>query len=258
MPSTLNLFCTGCGQKIDGQATCPSCGAENEFLKETPPSVQFRFDEDYLWTDKAVQRALEAEGDLRPAPKRAPGAPSSPAPPRAKPQDAPGAGPEPPVEVSGEFFRALPVSTESDAAPPRPPPEDAGGDATFILDDEPGQEEEAEQTFILGEPDTPVVVGTLVRLSPPGSGTTYEIRPGMTRIGKEDTEIKLADRAVSRKHAAIQCEARAGVYTCVLADLGSSNGTFVGGQKIAGPTELKDQDVLRLGDVEFQYLVKKR
>jgi adenylate cyclase len=55
--------------------------------------------------------------------------------------------------------------------------------------------------------------------------------------------VRLTDREVSRKHSQIEHDG----HEYVLSDLGSSNGTFVNGQRIDGPTPLKDGDEVLIG-----------
>ena len=55
--------------------------------------------------------------------------------------------------------------------------------------------------------------------------------------------VRLADREVSRKHSQIDVEGA----DYVLRDLGSSNGTYVNGKRIFGPTVLKENDEVVVG-----------
>ncbi len=55
--------------------------------------------------------------------------------------------------------------------------------------------------------------------------------------------VRLADREVSRKHSQIDVEGA----EYVLRDLGSSNGTYVNGKRIFGPTALKEDDEVVIG-----------
>ncbi|MBN1441773.1 MAG: FHA domain-containing protein, partial [Planctomycetes bacterium] len=138
------------------------------------------------------------------------------------------------------------------AAPPPAPPSAPGGEATFILPAADAEPAVPEQTFILQEPEAPPVVATLVRLSPPGQGTIFAIRPGTTSIGTQGTDIVLdrkVDRAVSRRHADIECQALEGSYRFELIDRESSNGTFIGGRRVKGSAPLESQAVIRLGNV---------
>ena len=61
--------------------------------------------------------------------------------------------------------------------------------------------------------------------------------------------VRLQDREVSRKHSRIDCVD--GHY--VLSDLGSSNGTYLNGQRIAGPAPLKDGDEIVVGVTRLEF-----
>ena len=61
--------------------------------------------------------------------------------------------------------------------------------------------------------------------------------------------VQLESNAVSRRHARVFVEG--GGYA--IEDLGSGNGTFVNGQKIEGPTQLKPQDRIKLGPVLMRF-----
>ena len=55
------------------------------------------------------------------------------------------------------------------------------------------------------------------------------------------------DDEVSRKHAVIRIKNEKGQYYFRLADLNSSNGTMLNGERIAGEVELLPEDVVELG-----------
>jgi DNA-binding winged helix-turn-helix (wHTH) protein len=75
-------------------------------------------------------------------------------------------------------------------------------------------------------------------------GRTIELRPGRNLIGRElDCAVVIDSPAVSRYHAAI--DLRPGGAT--LEDLGSKNGTFLRGQRIETPAELRDRDEIEIG-----------
>ncbi len=82
------------------------------------------------------------------------------------------------------------------------------------------------------------------------NGDRFALRPGATaRIGRAlDNDIVVADASVSRHHAAI--EAINGNYK--LRDLGSQNGTFIGGARIT-EAALGDGDAVKIGDAEFTF-----
>ena len=55
--------------------------------------------------------------------------------------------------------------------------------------------------------------------------------------------------AVSRRHARLVRHGR----EVTIEDLGSSNGTFVNGERLSAPRELRDQDRVQLGAVEIRF-----
>jgi predicted component of type VI protein secretion system len=82
----------------------------------------------------------------------------------------------------------------------------------------------------------------------PGAGRQVPVAR-MAEIGRgEDSAIRLDDQQASRHHARIwPVEGGAAVD-----DLGSTNGTFVNGNRIHGPTLLGPNDQLRVGVTVFQ------
>ena len=61
----------------------------------------------------------------------------------------------------------------------------------------------------------------------------------------------IASGAVSRRHARL---VRHG-SEITIEDLGSSNGTFVNGERLSAPRELRDQDRVQLGAVEIRFVM---
>jgi ABC transport system ATP-binding/permease protein len=69
------------------------------------------------------------------------------------------------------------------------------------------------------------------------------------QIGRaDDNQVRLTERNVSRHHARIRRSGRA----WMLEDLGSYNGVFVNGTRIAGACELNAGDAIQLGDFLLQ------
>ncbi|MFH0903518.1 MAG: FHA domain-containing protein, partial [Pseudomonadota bacterium] len=67
---------------------------------------------------------------------------------------------------------------------------------------------------------------------------------GRLVIGRaEDANIVLADESVSRRHAELVILGSAAMVT----DLGSRNGTWVGGKRIHAPQHVKPSDAIRIG-----------
>ena len=67
-------------------------------------------------------------------------------------------------------------------------------------------------------------------------------------IGRDpDAEIYLDAPGVSRRHALIKVAAAG----ATVEDLGSKNGTSVGGQRVDGPRSIGDGDVITVGSVKL-------
>jgi pSer/pThr/pTyr-binding forkhead associated (FHA) protein len=82
-----------------------------------------------------------------------------------------------------------------------------------------------------------------------GPGTGRDVTLGAeTVVGRApDVEIPLDDAGASRRH----CRVRMAGAFWVVEDLGSRNGTFVGGKRIDGVVPLREGDVIRIGTVEL-------
>ena len=65
-----------------------------------------------------------------------------------------------------------------------------------------------------------------------------------------DCELTLADSEASRRHALLRPQADGSV---LLEDLGSTNGTYVNGQRITGPVTLRGGERVRIGDTELNF-----
>ena len=85
----------------------------------------------------------------------------------------------------------------------------------------------------------------LIMRTGPTPGATFMLEGDQLNIGRDSTnEITINDAEVSRRHARLTFQG--GKY--VLEDLGSTNGTFVNGQRLAGPRVLKAGEVVSFGE----------
>ena len=87
---------------------------------------------------------------------------------------------------------------------------------------------------------------TLLALQGPDKGKRFELPDRPALIGRETANVRLEDNTCSRKHAEVRPAAYGDRWT--IRDLGSSNGTYVNGQRVFGaPQTLKLGDQLRVG-----------
>ncbi|HSB02493.1 MAG TPA: FHA domain-containing protein [Anaerolineales bacterium] len=85
----------------------------------------------------------------------------------------------------------------------------------------------------------------LIMRSGPTPGAAFTLEGDQMTIGRDSTnEIVINDAEVSRRHSRLTFQG--GKY--VLEDLGSTNGTFVNGQRLAGPRVLKPGEVVSFGE----------
>jgi pSer/pThr/pTyr-binding forkhead associated (FHA) protein len=79
--------------------------------------------------------------------------------------------------------------------------------------------------------------------STPMHGREVVVLAGIT-LGRDDCDIVLSDPEVSRRHAAV-AESPDGF---TIEDLGSTNGTWVNGERIDRPAPLRAGDEVRFGN----------
>ncbi len=78
----------------------------------------------------------------------------------------------------------------------------------------------------------------------PSSGETFPINQPEVILGRDPaSDFVIQSPGVSRRHARLSLQGQ----TCTLEDLGSSNGTFVNGERITGLHPLNSGDEIRLG-----------
>ena len=184
-----------------------------------------------------------APAPAAPTPPPVASAPAPP-PPRATPAAAPATAPPAPRLTP----TTPPIAAARPSGPATPPP----GAAQRLNDTMHGR-------FVPGEtggpaapaaaPPRPSAAQTfasfLIR-SGALKGTRVAIRVPVVNIGRaEYNDVVLADDSVSTAHAKLQ--RREGVW--VLTDVGSTNGTFVDGERIEGETPLAPGATVRFGQV---------
>ncbi len=90
----------------------------------------------------------------------------------------------------------------------------------------------------------PAAFRLIVRTGP-NPGTVFELTKEVTMFGRDVTnDVVVSDAEVSRQHSRLT-RTPAGY---VLEDLGSTNGTFVNGERLAAPRMLKAGDLMGMGE----------
>lgn len=86
--------------------------------------------------------------------------------------------------------------------------------------------------------------------SGPLRGASFRLRPGVRTVGREvGVDVLIDDPKVSRRHATVELvDGRA-----LLADVGSTNGTWLNDRPLSGVAELCDGDRIRLGGVQLRF-----
>ena len=84
------------------------------------------------------------------------------------------------------------------------------------------------------------------------NGTRHPLSPPGLVVGRgAEADLRINDPGVSRRHAEFRVVAGSGSAPAVtVADLGSTNGTVVDGQRIRGETTLRDGSVVRVGNTD--------
>ncbi|MFL5311476.1 MAG: FHA domain-containing protein [Myxococcales bacterium] len=81
-----------------------------------------------------------------------------------------------------------------------------------------------------------------------GRKTVVQLVREEITIGRQDgNTIKLSERNVSRRHARVKKDNG----SLLIEDLGSYNGVRVNGERIAGPTRIKEGDLIEIGDYDL-------
>src|SRR5262245_37050432 len=81
---------------------------------------------------------------------------------------------------------------------------------------------------------------------------TIQLADGEHLIGRHPTSIvSIESKKVSRRHAVIQVAGE----SATLVDLGSRNGTFVDGRRIASPVKLRHRNRIQVGPIEMVFRV---
>lgn len=82
------------------------------------------------------------------------------------------------------------------------------------------------------------------------TGREHPLKAEKTVMGRAvENDIVITSKRISREHA---CVRRQG-WRLILEDLGSTNGTYLNGQRIQSAIQLRDGDQIKVGDVLFTF-----
>jgi len=84
---------------------------------------------------------------------------------------------------------------------------------------------------------------TLLVIQGPDKGRRFELPDAMALLGRDSRQLPLDDNTVSRRHAELHPSNKG----WLVKDLGSSNGTYVNGQRVVNTYMLKPGDQIRVG-----------
>jgi predicted Zn finger-like uncharacterized protein len=146
------------------------------------------------------------------------------------------------------FIAAAPAADQDDTAmrrnapAPIPSPDDTA-------EKEAAASAAAAASDVLAMPDGRRL--SLAIINGPDAGSVFRVEKPRVTIGRSNADLTLNDTEASRNHAAV--EIRGLAYTLV--DLGSTNGTLVNGEKIAGPTEMQNHSEFVVGASTLMLIV---
>jgi pSer/pThr/pTyr-binding forkhead associated (FHA) protein len=102
------------------------------------------------------------------------------------------------------------------------------------------------------EDPRPVMATLEMRNEGPAKGSLFSLRTPLAHVGRgSHNDVRLSDESVSETHAKLQ-RRDDGWY---LVDMASTNGTYVGGTRVAGERKLEGSPDIRFGGVKMRFAV---
>jgi predicted Zn finger-like uncharacterized protein len=92
---------------------------------------------------------------------------------------------------------------------------------------------------------------SLAVIDGPDVGNLFRIEQPRVTIGRSGADLTLNDTETSRNHAAVEIHDT--IY--LLSDLGSTNGTLIGGEKVTEPIEIQNQTEFVVGNTTLLFIV---
>lgn len=146
-------------------------------------------------------------------------------------------------DQTADALKSAGVAMPGDSGP-APTPKKAGPPSQIILDD--AAPTPAGDATVAFASTSAVKNPRLVK----GDGSLFLVQDGTQSVGREGGDFELSgESSVSRLHAKL---VRTG-DSVTLEDAGSTNGTFVNGVRVSGPTVLNHGDSVQFGAVSVRY-----
>ena len=123
-----------------------------------------------------------------------------------------------------------------DSLPSAAPPSDATGFFPAVQADRGGVARGAAPRLIIK------------RMQGQRPGLEYDL-PQRATLGRGNVEISFEDQFASSRHARVELQSG----LAVIEDLGSTNGTYLNGERLEGPHALRSGDQIAIGDTVFEY-----
>lgn len=190
-------------------------------------------------------------GVFRLRPSTVKNAPARPAPPSAQPAPQPRRPQQRPRPVPGQYARQQPTGTAGSGPAPAPPPAPGPGPASGAVGPGQGPEGGADAAHTRAFAPAPRPPRPQAPRGPQPwldiDGQRYPLAGAITVLGRDDSaDVVLDDPGISRRHSELRVTADGPHLVCSIRDLGSTNGTFVNGDRVQ--TEwLNDGDRVTVG-----------
>ncbi|PZE64496.1 FHA domain-containing protein [Curtobacterium sp. MCBD17_021] len=153
-------------------------------------------------------------------------------------------------DLFGQRVRAIPTDPKAGPSGPTTPPVPAGAGAAAARNTSSA----SAFTELIGQtggptaPATPVAT-RLVITEGAREGMEMPLGGGPITIGRSsESNVVIRDDYTSTNHARLDLQGGAWVLT----DLGSTNGTFVNGQKVTAPTTVAERTPITIGTTTFE------
>ena len=167
-----------------------------------------------------------------------------------RPQQAP--------ESSPDADKTKPLSKDEKRGQPAPP---ASSEKTVLIGRPARKGAAGAGSFESADPaasdaSLDPVVGWLVLVKGPGRGNALRLGNGWNSIGRDASQrvrLDFGDAKISRaNHAKLLYDTRSRKFTITLGD--GLNPTYLRGEALLAPTELKSRDLIQLGDTELLFV----